>query len=142
MRAFRIYLRQDEGVKAVEIITDYLKRNSVNAQDFKDLKEIYIKSGLTGLLQWVIDWEINGNNPDLYLLATWHIFLGNKELALRYLEEAVEKRTVAIPMINNDPDFDILHSEPKYQVLIENMNLAEYIKSNKIQKFIRGCEID
>ena len=142
MRAFRIYLRQDEGVKAVEIITDYLKRNSVNAQDFKDLKEIYIKSGLTGLLQWVIDWEINGNNPDLYLLATWHIFLGNKELALRYLEEAIEKRMVAIPMINNDPDFDILHSDPKYQVLIKNMNLAEYIKSNKIQKFIRGCEID
>ena len=62
----------------------------------------------------MIDWEINGNNPDLYLLATWHIFLGNKELALRYLEEAVEKRMVAIPMINNDPDFDILRSEPKY----------------------------
>ncbi len=113
MRAFRIYLRQDEGVKAVEIITDYLKRDSVNAQHIENLKEIYRRSGLTGLLNWVIDWEINGNNPDLYLLATWHIFLGNKERALRYLEEAVEKRIVAIPMINNDPDFDILRSESK-----------------------------
>jgi len=90
----------------------------------------------------VIDWEINENNPDLYLLATWHILLSNKEQSLRYLEEAIEKRMVAIPMINNDPDFDILHSEPKYQDLIEKMNLAEYIKSNKIQEFIKGCEID
>jgi len=128
-RAFRIYIRQGEELKAVEIITDYLKRDSVNAQDIKDLNEIYIRKGLTGLLHWVIEWEINGNNPDLYHLATWYIFLGNKEQALRYLEESVEKRIVAIPMINNDPDFDLLHSEPKYQALIEKMNLAEYIKN-------------
>jgi TolB-like protein len=141
-RAFRIYLRQDEGVKAVEIITDYLKRDSENAQYIENLKEIYRTSGIPGLLKWATDWEINGNNPDLYLLATWHIFLGNKEQALRYLEKAVEKRMVAIPMINNDPDFDNLHSEPRYQDLIEKMNLAEYIKSNKIQESIKGCEID
>ena len=128
-RAFRIYLRQDEGMKAVEIITDYLKRDSATAQHIENLKEIYRRSGLTGLLNWVIGWEINGNNPDLYHLAIWHIFLGNKEQALSYLEEAVEKRMVAIPMINNDPDFDILHSEPKYQVLIKKMNLAEYVKN-------------
>ena len=44
MRAFRIYLRQDEGVKAVEIITDYLNRKSVNAQYIENLKEDLQKS--------------------------------------------------------------------------------------------------
>jgi TolB-like protein/tetratricopeptide (TPR) repeat protein len=128
MRAFRIYLRQDEELKAVEIITDYLKRDRMNKQHIENLQEIYRRSGLTGLLNWVIDWEIKENNPDLYLLATWHILLSKKEQSLRYLEEAIEKRMVAIPMINNDPDFDILHLEPKYQDLIEKMNLAEYVK--------------
>ena len=128
-RAFRIYLRQDKGMKAVEIITDYLKRDSANAQHIENLKEIYRRSGLAGLLNWVIDCEINENNPDPYLLTIWHIFMGNKEQALSYLEEAVEKRMVAIPMINNDPDFDKLHSEPRYQALIKKMNLAEYVKN-------------
>jgi TolB-like protein len=141
-RAFRIYLRQNESQKAVDLITDLFRKNNENAQHIRDLKETFRKSGLTGLLNWVVDWEINGNNPDSYLLATWQIFLGNKEHALRYLEEAVEKRMVAIPMINNDPDFDILRSEPKYQDLIEKMNLVEYIKSNKIREFIKGSEID
>ena len=122
-RAFRIYLRQNESQKAVDLITDVLKRNSENAQHIENLKEIYRTSGLTGLLKWVIGWEINGNNPDPYLLAIWHIFMGNKKQALRYLEEAVEKRMVAIPMINNDPDFNILRSDPKYRALIEKMNL-------------------
>jgi adenylate cyclase len=141
-RAFRVYIRQGEGLKAVGIITDYLKRDNVNMKHIETMQENFITSGLTGLLNWVIDWEINGNNPDRYLLATWHIFLGNIEQALRLLEEAVEKRMVAIPMINNDPDFDILNSEPRYQVLIEKMNLAEYIKSNKIQEFNKGRDVN
>jgi len=128
-RAFRIYLRQNESQKAVDLITDVLKRNSENAQHIENLKEIYRTSGLTGLLKWVIGWEINGNNPDPYLLAIWHIFMGNKKQALRYLEEAVEKRMVAIPMINNDPDFNILRSDPKYRALIEKMDLGEYVKN-------------
>jgi len=61
-------------------------------------------------------------------MAIWFVFLGDKEQALGYLEDAVEKRMVAIPMINNDPDFNILLSETKYQALIEKMNLAEYKK--------------
>ena len=142
MRAFRIYLKQDKGVKAVEIITNYLKKDSVNVQHIENLNEIYRISGIPGLLHWVTDWEIKGNYPDLYLLATWQIFLGNKEQALRYLEEAVEKRMVAIPMINNDPDFDILRSEPRYKVLIEKMDLVKYIKNNNIQELIKGSEIE
>ena len=127
-RAFRIYFRQNESQKAVDLVTDVLKRNSENAQHIRELKESYIKSGLTGMLNWLIGREINGNSPDLYLLAIWNIFLGDKQQALGYLEEAVENRMVAIPMINNDPDFDVLHSEPKYQALIKKMNLAEYVK--------------
>jgi hypothetical protein len=67
-------------------------------------------------------------NPDPYLLAIWHILLGKNEQTLGYLEKAIENRMVAIPMINNDPDFDSLRSEKRFQALIKKMGLSEYQK--------------
>jgi hypothetical protein len=54
--------------------------------------------------------------------------LGKNEQALDYLEEAVEKRIIAIPMINNDLDLDNLRSESRFRILIEKMGLSEYQK--------------
>jgi TolB-like protein/Tfp pilus assembly protein PilF len=127
-RAFRIYIRQNEGLKAVEVIHNYLKRDILNAKEINTVHNIYTRAGVNGLMKWVIDWELKRTNPDTYLLATWYTMLGKKEQALDYLEEAVEKRIVAIPMINNDLDFYILHSEPRFMVLIEKMGLSEYQK--------------
>jgi len=79
-------------------------------------------------MTWVIDCELKRTKPDFYLLATWYIMLGEKEQALDYLEEAVEKRIIAIPSINNDLDLDNLRSEPRFIVLIEKMGLSEYQK--------------
>ena len=105
-RAFRIFYKQVEGLKAVEVIKNYLKRDTLNTKYIRTVNKIFTISGLNGLINWVIDWEIKRTNPDPYLLAVWHILLGKREQALGYLEEAVENRMVAIPMINNDPDFD------------------------------------
>jgi TolB-like protein len=127
-RAFRIYFRQSDGPKAVEVIQNYLKRDTLNAKNINTVNTIYTQSGLNGLMTWVIDCELKRTNPDLYLLATWYIMLGKKEQALDYLEEAVEKRIIAIPSINNDLDLDNIRSEPRFMVLIEKMGLSEYQK--------------
>jgi hypothetical protein len=83
---------------------------------------------LSGLMNWVIDWELGRNNPDPYLLATWYAMLDKKAQALDYLEEAVEKRIVAIPMINNDLNFNSLRLESRFIDLIGKMGLSEYQK--------------
>jgi TolB-like protein len=127
-RAFRIYYKQGEGLKAVEVIQNYLKRDSLNTKYIRTVNKIYTISGLNGLINWVIDWEVKRTNSDPYLLAVWHILVGKREKALGYLEKAVENRMVAIPMINNDPDFDNLRSEPRFQKLIGEMGLSEYSK--------------
>jgi TolB-like protein len=127
-RAFRIFFRQGDGAKAVEVIQNYLKRDTLNANNINLVNNIFTRSGLNGLMNWVIDWELERTNPDDYLLATWHILLGRREQALDYLEEAVEKHIVAIPMINNDLDLDNLRSEPRFSVLLEKMGLSEYQK--------------
>jgi len=128
LRAFRIYFRKGDGPKAVEVIQNYLKSDTLNAKNINTVNNIYTRSGLNGLMTWVIDWELKRTNPDLYLLATWYNMLGKKEQALDYLEEAVEKRIIAIPSINNDLDLDNLRSEPRFMVLIEKMGLSEYQK--------------
>jgi tetratricopeptide (TPR) repeat protein len=127
-RAFRIFYRQGEGLKAVEVIQKYLKRDNLNTKHIRTVRKIYTRSGLNGLINWLINWEIKMTNPDPYLLAIWHILLGKNEQTLGYLEKAIENRMVAIPMINNDPDFDSLRSETRFQALIKKMGLSEYQK--------------
>jgi tetratricopeptide (TPR) repeat protein len=127
-RAFRIYFRQGDGSKAVEVIKNYLKRDTINVKHINTVNNIYTLSGLNGLMNWAINWELKRTNPDSYLLATWYVMLGKNEQALDYLEEAVEKRIIAIPMINNDLDLDNLRSESRFRILIEKMGLSEYQK--------------
>jgi TolB-like protein len=127
-RAFRIFYRQGEGLKAVEVIQKYLKRDNLNTKHIRTVRKIYTRSGLNGLINWLINREIKMTNPDPYLLAIWHILLGKNEQTLGYLEKAIENRMVAIPMINNDPDFDSLRSEARFQALIKKMGLSEYQK--------------
>jgi TolB-like protein len=127
-RAFRIFYRQGEGLKAVEVIQKYLKRDNLNTKHIRTVRKIYTRSGLNGLINWLINWEIKMTNPDPYILAIWHILLGKNEQTLGYLEKAIENRMVAIPMINNDPDFDSLRSEARFQALIKKMGLSEYQK--------------
>jgi tetratricopeptide (TPR) repeat protein len=127
-RAFRIFYRQGDGLKAVEVIQKYLKRDNLNTKHIRTVRKTYTRSGLNGLINWLINWEIKMTNPDPYILAIWHILLGKNEQTLGYLEKAIENRMVAIPMINNDPDFDSLRSEARFQALIKKMGLSEYQK--------------
>jgi hypothetical protein len=44
------------------------------------------------------------------------------------LEKALEENVTYLPGINNDHDFDILRSEPRFQAIIKKMGLSEYAK--------------
>jgi TolB-like protein len=127
-RAFQIFFRQGDGPKAVGVIQNCLKRDPLNAKYINTVDKIFSRKGLKGLMNWVIDWELGRKYPDPYLLATWYAMLDKKKQALNYLAEAVEKRTVAIPMINNDLNFNNLRSESRFIDLIEKMGLSEYQK--------------
>jgi hypothetical protein len=48
--------------------------------------------------------------------------------ALNWLEKALEEHISALPNINNNSDFDKLHSEPRFQTIIKKMGLSKYSK--------------
>jgi TolB-like protein/Flp pilus assembly protein TadD len=57
-----------------------------------------------------------------FLFATLHMAAGEPKKALHELERAYEDRLWFVPMLNVDPQFDPLRSEPRFQALIRRLN--------------------
>jgi TolB-like protein len=121
-----IYLIQGEGLKAVEALQKVMLMDSSTSKYANVVKEVYSKSGINGLLNFMIELEFNKPIPSPFSLATWYAILGKKEEALDWLEKALEENNNSILYINCDPDFDILRSEPRFQAMINKMGLSEY----------------
>jgi len=119
---FYSYIRMGEDLKAVEALQKAM------VSDTLTIKEAYNKSGINGILNWMIESMLKTPNPSPFMLATLHVILDQKEEALKWLEKALEVRTPGLPRINNDPDFDNLRSEPRFLAIIEKLGLSEYNK--------------
>jgi vacuolar-type H+-ATPase subunit E/Vma4 len=57
-------------------------------------------------------------------MADAYASLKRTDEALHYLEEAYNERAPFLVRIQSDPTFDFLHSEPRYQAVIEKMGLT------------------
>jgi TolB-like protein len=121
--SFNIYVRQREDIKAVE----------ATAKHVYEVKDVYNKSRMNGLINWLIELNLKMKTHFFYVadstfyLAKWYAMLDRKEETIGWLEKSIENRS-KIAQINNDPDFDNLRSEPRFQKLIEKMGLSEYAK--------------
>jgi TolB-like protein/Tfp pilus assembly protein PilF len=125
---FNIYVKQGEDLKAVEELQKIMTLDSSTIKNVNVVKELYNKSGMNGILNWLIELELIKPYPYDYDLAAQYARLGKKDEALNWLEKAVEKRTPNIPRINNDPDFDNLRSEPRFKAIIKKLGLSDYAK--------------
>jgi TolB-like protein len=123
---FYIYLRQHEEGNAIEELQKVLKMDTVRAEQSGLVNEIYNKSGINGILNWLIKLELQKPNVSSQTVAGFYAILDQKEKALDWLEKAVENKELNIPRINVIPEYDRLHSEPRYQALIRKMGLSEY----------------
>ena len=61
-----------------------------------------------------------------FTIASQYAFLGDKNGTLKYLEQAYSIRDPWLIMLQTEPVFDFLHSEPRYQNLIRNMGLPQH----------------
>ena len=58
-----------------------------------------------------------------FQIALIHAGLGSADLALEWLERAVAARSPQLVWLNVLPEFDRLHSDPRFAALLEKMNL-------------------
>jgi TolB-like protein len=127
-RTFRIYIKQGKDKQAVETLQKIMLMDTLTAKNALVVKEIYNNSGINGLLNFVIELELNKSRPSSYSIAVLYAMLEKNEEALDWLEKGLEEKDPNILRINSNPDFDILRSEPRFQAMIKKMGLSEYQK--------------
>jgi TolB-like protein/Tfp pilus assembly protein PilF len=121
-RPFNIYVKQGEELKAVEALQNALLRDTATAK-YKDyVNELYNKSGIYGLLNFLIELEYDKPVPSEFSLAIRYAMLGEKEKTLDLLEKILEEKNHSILYINTRPEFDFLRYDPRFQALLKKMN--------------------
>jgi tetratricopeptide (TPR) repeat protein len=125
---FHIYYKMGEDDKAAASFQRVLlcHPDSTFRKQAKKASDIYKERGIEGLLNWKIGLEAGRNKPLTLFIASSYALLGEKELALIRLEEAMNTHCTDLPWINVDPDFGNLRSEPRFQELIRKLMLSDF----------------
>jgi TolB-like protein/DNA-binding winged helix-turn-helix (wHTH) protein len=89
-------------------------------------QESFEKGGFRAVLEWQLS-ELKKKAAKQYVqpldMAYVYASLERKDEALHYLEEAYNERAPFLVRIQSDPNFDFLHSEPRYQAVVKKMGL-------------------
>jgi eukaryotic-like serine/threonine-protein kinase len=110
-----------EFQKALRLQTDYMWATA-------ELARAYALTGKKSEAQKLVDdletqWK--GKRIGTYYIASAYIALGDKDQALGWLEKAYEVRTFYLTWLKVDPEFDSLHSEPRFQDLLRRVGLPQ-----------------
>ncbi len=87
---------------------------------------IYNETGIDGVIRWWLDAKVNKSPNDPMFIARFYAILGEKDLALGWLERAFESRG-SLTYLKRDRMFESLRSEPRFIALLEKMGFeADY----------------
>lgn len=86
----------------------------------------YRHGGMRGVLEWRVD-RFKRMAAKQYVspmdFADTYGQLGRKEETLRYLEQSYQERETHVVYLQCDPNFDFLHSDPRYRAIVDKMGL-------------------
>jgi TolB-like protein/Tfp pilus assembly protein PilF len=80
------------------------------------IEAAYAAGGRTGYLKKEVELAAEGSRPALYMARDYAV-LGDKTMALHWLERAYQQHDIEVLYINADPEFDGLRSDPRYKSL-------------------------
>ena len=92
----------------------------------EELKDAFRRNGARGAFEWQIAHtkKIRGKG---YISPLWlasnYAHLGQKEETLHFLEQAHAERVPWLVFIQNEPEFDFVHSDPRYGAIVRKMEL-------------------
>jgi Tfp pilus assembly protein PilF len=108
-------------------IFQYFEKSNPDEQTRKvleDVKQAYQKEGEHGLLEFVLKMKLAGGS-DAFDLAIAYAQLNEKEKACEYLEKSFQSRDSQVALINVDPVFDNIRTDPRFQELVRRLNLPK-----------------
>ena len=98
-----------------------------DAQTAALLADTYARSGYKDAMRAWINDSIRQSSHEYvspFVIAQQYAVLGEKNSTMEWLEKAYQDRSVDLVTVNVDPDFDFLHSDPRFQDLLRRIGLT------------------
>ena len=95
-------------------------------EEVAGLADAYQTSGKEGYWRWVLAYWTERAKQEYvqaYEFAVIYAHLGDKDQAMRWLEESYEKHEFFLTFITVAPEWDPLRDDPRFQDLLRRMNL-------------------
>jgi hypothetical protein len=93
----------------------------------RSIHQAFQRGGAKGVFEFQLKDDLRKKSAGKYVspleLSDIYACLKHKEEALHYLEQSYEERAPWLVRIQSDPDFDFLHSDPRYQAIVKKMGL-------------------
>jgi adenylate cyclase len=128
---FKIYREQGRNQEALKMLHEYFSTSNIQ-MNIDRSEDIYAKEGIDGVIRWWLDIELKEfyripkPNAMYYLFfGEYYAMLGEKELALGWLEKGIKLRPVFGPYINSNRVYENLRSDPRFKGLLKEMGLDD-----------------
>lgn len=111
-----------------------------------ELIGLFRKRGLSGICDRWLDEFQDGSPAKLARCerAIWQLALGRKQAALEELEEALVSKPFHIIYLAADPAYSSLHSEPRFQAILQKLKLPapKLVEGERKQQALRTVDRD
>jgi DNA-binding winged helix-turn-helix (wHTH) protein/TolB-like protein/tetratricopeptide (TPR) repeat protein len=118
------YLRKDAFAEAEALLPRFLE---INPNSVVSKAAVYLKTGKHAEGEKILRERLatykEGDNCFQFAFVT--AMLGDKEKTLEFLEKAVQQREQAAVLLAVAPNFDNLHSEPRFQELLRRVGFPQ-----------------
>ena len=103
-------------------------RLSGDEKGVTEMHNIFAEGGIRAVARWKLDRVLKASAKHYVSplqIATQYARLGNKEETLKYLEVANQQRTPFLVQLVHSPDFNFVHSDPRYKAIVQQMGLPQ-----------------
>jgi len=112
--------------EAVSAYQQELQREGENASVVAAIGKAFKAGGIRGVWRWQLRRRLSqfhaGKGPEPVDIASRYSLLGQKDEAIQWINREYALRGQGMLFVRISPDFNNLHSDPRYQELMKRMN--------------------
>ncbi len=112
--------------EAVSAYQKFLTLGGASEEEVAGLADAYQTSGKEGYWRWMLDYWTERAKQEYVPrtdFAVIYAYLGDKDQAMRWLEESYKEHEFIMTSLNVAPAWDPLRDDPRFQDLLRRMNL-------------------